>query len=161
MLYALSLYLPAGAPCHRRLAYGGSLFAPARFLDFARDDGARERSVWFIIIFCKHGHRLLARRGSLSAGRGRPAPTEAVLRPPKICRVQTKYLRADEGVRPYRSGVTPAKDLSYTSKLPTGGRGRPPLPALTIVTVVTRQPHYHNLFRPLKRCGVRDTAARR
>ena len=28
-------------------------------------------------------------------------PTEAILRPPKICRAQTKYLRADEGVRPY------------------------------------------------------------
>ena len=36
--------------------------------------------------------------------------------------------RRDEGVPPYRSGVTPAKNSSYTGKTPAGGRGRPPLP---------------------------------
>ena len=36
-------------------------------------------------------------------------------------------LRRGEGAPPYRGDITPAKDLSYTNKLPAGGRGRPPL----------------------------------
>ncbi len=38
--------------------------------------------------------------------------------------------RRDEGVPPYRSGVTPAKSLAYTNKILTGGRGTP-LPCST------------------------------
>ena len=91
--------------------------------------------------------------------------------------------RRDEGVPPYRNGVTPAKDLSFTNNLPAGGRGRPPLPRFNKRNVISpsvasRQlPAYkgaenkvvflgyhpttplHTHFRPLKRCGVWDTVA--
>ena len=42
--------------------------------------------------------------------------------------------RADEGVRPYRGGDTPAKNLSHTNKSLSGGRGRPPLHNLSQVS---------------------------
>ena len=149
------------------------VFAPARSLDYARDDEARGafRLVWRR----DEGVRpyQFYRRERLKNGRSPlPRSTEGKdlktgVRPyhalPKVSTGIADLpagapCRRDEGVPPYRGDITPAKDLSYTSKLPTGGRGRPPLPALTIVTVVTRQPHYFNLFRPLKRCGC-DTAA--
>ena len=37
--------------------------------------------------------------------------------------------RRDEGVPPYRGGVTPNKNLSCSNEIPTGGRGTP-LPRL-------------------------------
>ena len=70
--------------------------------------------------------------------------------------------RRDEGVPALpKRNITPAKNLSYSNEIPLGGRGRPPLPVFTSITVVRRLPLFYNCFRPLKRCGVRDTAARR
>ena len=68
------------------------VFPPRLGLDYARDEGARERSAW------------------LGGGARTPRPTEAMLRPPRICRTQAKYLRADED-RPYLIRL-PLGDLS-------------------------------------------------
>ena len=86
--------------------------------------------------------------------------------------------RADEGVPPYRNDLTPAKVSLYSNDIPLGGR-RTSLPVLSSLYLpllnvistegvavtekspaeVSRCPLSYNYFRPLKRCGVRDTAA--
>ena len=114
---------------HRRLAYGGSPFAPARSLRLrasrsALDDKGKYRFARFYNVICKCGHRRLAYGGSpfapalvstslkmteakyrsarLAAGRGRPALPKRYYARQKFCRTQTKYPWADEE-RPYLS----------------------------------------------------------
>ena len=112
------------------------MFAPARFLDYARNDGVRERSAW------------------LAGGRGRPPL-------PVLPKVSTGIADMPAGARrslplgaePARSSVlgsyrsatfefAPARFLDYArndgvrerSAWLAGGRGRPPLPILPKVS---------------------------
>ena len=150
------------------------MFAPARFLDFARNDGTKYRFARFYNVICKCGHRRLAYGGSpfapalvstslkmteakyrsarLAAGRGRPALPRRSYARQRIVILKRYTPRADEE-RPYLSSqslILPLlkchfdRSVSVVEKSPTE---------------VTRLPRYYNLFRPLKRCGVRDTVA--
>ena len=110
------------------------VFAPALVSTTSPDDEAKYRSA------------------RLTAGRGRPALPRRSYARQKFCRTQTKYPWADEE-RPYLSSqslILPLlkchfdRSVSVVEKSPTE---------------VTRLPRYYNLFRPLKRCGVRDTVA--
>ena len=101
-----------------------SVFAPARFLDFARNDGIKYRFARFYNVICKCGHRRLAYGGSpfapalvstslkmteakyrsarLAAGRGRPALPRRSYARQRIVILKRYTPRADEE-RPYLS----------------------------------------------------------
>ena len=92
------------------------------------------------------------RSARLAAGRGRPALPRRSYARQRIVILKRYTPRADEE-RPYLSSqslILPLlkchfdRSVSVVEKSPTE---------------VTRLPHYYNLFRPLKRCGVRDTVA--
>ena len=98
------------------------MFAPARFLDFARNDGTKYRFARFYNVICKCGHRRLAYGGSpfapalvstslkmteakyrsarLAAGRGRPALPRRSYARQRIVILKRYTPRADEE-RPY------------------------------------------------------------
>ena len=120
------------------------MFAPARFLDFARNDGTKYRFARFYNVICKCGHRRLAYGGSpfapalvstslkmteakyrsarLGGGARAPRPTETILRPPKYRCTQTVYPAGGRGTPlPYKASpwggscrVATDEGLSFT-----------------------------------------------
>ena len=124
-----SCSLPRGGEPPRANLWGGyhsatTVFAPARSLDCARDDGARERYVWFYNVFIVDtGIADLP----TAARRSLPRDLSTALEMTELNTVPQGW-RRDEGVPPYRGGFTPAKVSLYSNGIPSGGRGRPPLP---------------------------------
>ena len=132
----LSLQIRALPTCLRRLA------VRSRFgLDCARDDEGGERYVWFL--YCPLTRNCFFRK----------------------IRAFRKVWRRDDGVPPYRNGVTPAKVCSIQTKYPWADEERPYRKRETLLKAIYRnptevaRPHFYNPFRLLKRCGVWDTVA--
>ncbi len=152
---------------HRRLAHGGSPFAPALVSTSLEMTGLRSVPLGFIMIFFKYGHRRLAHRGSLSAGRGRPALPRRCYARQSIVALKRYTLRRTRNAPTClynHCGYPPLprfnKRYVISPSVATRQLPRQRAPSIRLLfSVVCRIPLCHNLFRPLKRCGVWDTVA--